>query len=164
MFHQRLLVTFVFLLALHRLLFNVLNVVFKEITFFVNFHAFSPTLGRRTLLKNVLLVKRNQCYFEFLVVINLLHNVPYVVAELLLECFLVIDCSLKPTLFIDQTGLAHLQVLNDQRKVLVHLCEVLHFLLHCVSQLKQVFDLVFARTNVTLELFDLVVKHEFELL
>lgn len=132
-FHQRLLVTFVFFLTLHHLLFYVLYVVFKKITFFVYLHALSTAFGRGTLLKNVLLVKRNQCYFEFLVVINLLYNVPNVVAELLLELLLVIDRSLKPTLFVDQTGLAHFQVLNDQRKVLVHFCEMLHFLLHCVS-------------------------------
>jgi len=63
-----------------------------------------------------------------------------------------------------ETLLAHSQIIHDKCEILIHTVEVLELLTHLVGLLIQLLDLDLAGSNVTLELLDLVVKHELELL
>lgn len=60
--------------------------------------------------------------------------------------------------------MAHLEIVDDQVEVCTDAMEVFDLDLHLVDLLVEGGDVVFARQNVSLQLLDLVVKHELELL
>ena len=65
---------------------------------------------------------------------------------------------------ISEALLPHPKVINNQSKVLVHPIEVLELRSHLVRLLIQILYLDLSRSDVSLKLFDFVVKHELELL
>ena len=87
----------------------------------------------------------------------------HIVFEKLLSVLLPLQLLLHGNDLAGKTFLAHSQVIDDQRQVLVDSTKVFELGAHFVCLLIQVLDLHFAGTNVSLEFLDLVVKNKFEL-
>jgi hypothetical protein len=64
--------------------------------------------------------------------------------------------------FISETLLSHAKIVDYKGQVLVHSVEVLKFLTHFVCLLIKSLDFYFTRSNITLKLFNLVIKDELE--
>ena len=109
-------------------------------------------------------VEADDSLFESLVVRDVLHYVKHVVLEPLLLQFLHVELVPGVQVLIFETLVAHLEIVDDQVKVCTNAMEVFNLDLHLVNLLVEGGDVVLARQNVSLQLLNLVVKHEFELL
>lgn len=67
-------------------------------------------------------------------------------------------------ILILETLVLHFQIVNNQIEVVTDSLEVSHFDLHLVDLLMQAGDVVFTRQDISLQLFDLIIKHELEFL
>jgi len=66
--------------------------------------------------------------------------------------------------FILQTLVSHLEIIDDQIEVVTDALEMFHFNLHLVDLFMERKDVVFSWLDVTLQLLNLVIKHELKLL
>ena len=122
------------------------------------------TLLILNLLLDVFLVETDDALLELLEVGNVMEAFEDIVLELLLEAFLLIKLLSQVSDLVCETFLAHSQIIHNKCEVLIHTVEMLELLTHLVGLLVQLLDLDLTGSNVTLELLDLVVKHELELL
>ena len=83
--------------------------------------------------------------------------------ELSLVILLLFSVVLQFLRLLDETILSQLQVTNDQLEILGHSLEVLDLLVHLGSLLIQLLNSCFSRTNLSFQLFDLVVQHKLKL-
>ena len=110
------------------------------------------------------LVKTDDALLKFFIVRDVLYHLEHVVFKSLFLQFLHVKLVSRVQVFIFETLVAHLEIIDNQVKVGTYGLEVLYFDLHPVDLVVELSDVCFSWQYVSLELFDLVVEHEFELL
>jgi len=85
-----------------------------------------------------------------------------IILKLSLSFLLLGDGPFHLACCLSETFLPHAEIIDDQHKVLVDSVEVLLLRPHLISLLVQLLNLDLSWTNVSFELLDLVIKHEFE--
>ena len=109
-------------------------------------------------------VQSNDALLKLFVVLNVLNNIKDVVLKTLLLQQLHVKLVTAVEVFVFETLVLHLQVIDNEVKVVTNSLEVLHFDLHLVDLLVKRRNVVFSGQNVSLQLLDLVVEHEFKFL
>ena len=110
------------------------------------------------------LVHSDHALLQLLEVTNVLQSLVDIVLEALLLSLLTINFQYAEVAFVFETSLPHGQIIDDQAKVGIDSSEVNDFSFHLGNLFMQLLNLHFTRSDVSLQLLDFVIKHEFELL
>jgi hypothetical protein len=94
----------------------------------------------------------------------MLHNFENVVFKSFFCQFLHVKFVPRVQVFIFQSLVAHLEIIDNQVKVGADSLKVFDFDLHFVDLLVEIGDFVLTRQYVSLQLFNFVVEHKLELL
>ena len=86
-----------------------------------------------------------------------------IVLEALLFSLLLVNSVTASIVFIFKTSLSHGKIVHNQAQVSVNSSEMDNFTFHDSHLFVKLLDLNLTRSDVSLQLLDLVIKHEFEL-
>ena len=115
------------------------------------------------LFKHPGLVKPNDALLKLFVVSDVLDNFEDVTLESISLQKLHVKLVTAVQVLILETFVSHLEIVDDQVQVVANTLEMLNLNLHLVDLLVQRRNVVFSGQNISLELLDFVIKHEFEL-
>ena len=109
-------------------------------------------------------MEANDSGLELLEVGDVVECLEDIILELLFVVLLFIQALSEILNLISQTFLSHSEIIHDKSKILIDSVEMLQLLPHDVGLLLELLNFNFSWADISLELFDFVIKNELELL